>query len=277
MRAFAGRKVTLMRHRIGNDINSHWVRFLDGKLLKVLAVLAFFFPTIAQVRVVANQYHDSTIIVFDGSIVDVSGAWSFADFPSVAVISPADGWDLRFLFKVVDVVENFVRDWQFFDRSIWKNAFDLIVEDVVFAVAPKVVNHHEAAIETVVSQPFHFLLIEFDAAGFDHVKEWVVSQVFVGQPHDHGIGIYFDGSELLESQREVHIAIGIVNKPASTAPMRIVLHPREGERVLLEALRILPLRDVVESPVVIEVVDSVSSATALGEAKCGAQTEQQDE
>ena len=71
-----------MRHGIGHDVDPHRVRLLFRELVEILFVLAFPFPAVAQVGVVADDRHHPALVVVDAQVVDRLGV--------CAVVFPGD-------------------------------------------------------------------------------------------------------------------------------------------------------------------------------------------
>lgn len=62
-----------MSHRVGDDVDPHGVSPFDRELFKVIRVFAFSFPAVSEVRIVAQQYHDSACIVADSTVIHLTG------------------------------------------------------------------------------------------------------------------------------------------------------------------------------------------------------------
>ena len=62
--------VKLVRHGVENDVYTHGIGFLLGEFTKIPFVLAFAFPAVSEICIVANDTHDTAVIVEDGPVVN---------------------------------------------------------------------------------------------------------------------------------------------------------------------------------------------------------------
>src|SRR5262245_14479396 len=66
-----------MGHGVKDNVNSERVGAFFGKLVEIILVLPFAFPTVAKVGVVANHDHHPAFVVEDGAVVDLAGVRPF--------------------------------------------------------------------------------------------------------------------------------------------------------------------------------------------------------
>src|SRR5689334_13135061 len=67
-RYFIGRH-TLMRHHMEYDVDTQRIRFFLREFGKIPWICPLLFPTIAQIRVMANEHHEPALVVHHPAIV----------------------------------------------------------------------------------------------------------------------------------------------------------------------------------------------------------------
>ncbi len=81
-------------------------------------------------------------------------------------------------------------------------------------IPPEVVDHQEAAIEQILTQLRPFLRREREGSRLDDVDEGVVEEPLVGQLHIDWHGVDLERRQLLQTKREVQVAIGKIGEPS---------------------------------------------------------------
>ncbi len=94
-----------MRHYVGDDIDPQWIRPLHGTLQEVLSILAFAFPAVAHVVIVAQQSDEATVLVKDSTEVRTVRAAGTVVFVRAARSPVTDTGYLRLRLEVVDDVK----------------------------------------------------------------------------------------------------------------------------------------------------------------------------
>ena len=89
---------------------------------------------------------------------------------------------------------------QFDPLAVRENFSDFLGHALPFTFAPKIVHHQEAAVQQIFSQRGHLVVVERERARLDHVDEWVIGQIRVGQPKVAAVRINLDGSHLLQAE-----------------------------------------------------------------------------
>ena len=89
--------------------------------MKVPFFDTFTFPAITQIRIVANDYHQSPVVVEDAFVVDFLGVRAFPG-PSAATAAPCgvDTGNLRLLLEIVNTMKDVVFQRQLLWFTIWK-------------------------------------------------------------------------------------------------------------------------------------------------------------
>lgn len=102
--------VKLVRHGVENDVDTHGIGFLLGEFTKIPFVLAFAFPAVSEICIVANDTHDTAVIVEDGPVVNFVRSVALVSYDPIASAVVADrvpdAWDLGFFIKIEDHVED---------------------------------------------------------------------------------------------------------------------------------------------------------------------------
>ena len=164
-----------MGHCVKNDIDTHRIGSLLGEFAEVPLFLAFPFPAITKVGIVAGDTHNTTAIVENGFVVDFFRAGAL---PSDAGATPARGvvnaGHLRFLFEIKDHVENRVFDRKLDGFGLGEDSFDFVVEIIILSVPPEIVHHEKSPIEQVVTEGHHFIFHEDQSSRFYYVQKRVV-------------------------------------------------------------------------------------------------------
>src|SRR4051812_33957781 len=82
-------------------------------------------------------------------------------------------------------------------------------------VAPEIVRHEKPTVEQILPENRHLLVVEREAAGFNHVNPRVTAEVFVLQPQKATVGTHPHRRDLLESIGKVKVAVRKVRMPES--------------------------------------------------------------
>ena len=104
-----------MRHRVGHDIDSHWVSLFDGKLFKIPLRFSLTLTSITEVGVVTNEDHDPTIVIGDSAIVGRRGITAVprsfigTEFTIRTSVRSTNRWHLGLFLHVVNTVKDLVR------------------------------------------------------------------------------------------------------------------------------------------------------------------------
>ena len=135
-----------MRHRIDHDIDAHGITSLLRELVEILDMFSFTLPPVSQISVVTNNCHHATFVVEDRAVVRFTGIGSLV---RITVPPRVDARYLWLFLQIINAVENFVFLRKLLRLTIGKYTFDLFVKIAPLAFAPKIVNHHEPAVEQV--------------------------------------------------------------------------------------------------------------------------------
>src|SRR5690606_32198439 len=65
-------QVASVGHGVGHDIDSHRIGFFFGELTEIPLTASLAFPTVAKVRVMADDHHHSPLVIEDRPIVRIS-------------------------------------------------------------------------------------------------------------------------------------------------------------------------------------------------------------
>src|SRR5690606_11408444 len=109
-------------------------------------VFAFPLPAVPEIGVVADDDHESAVIVKDPAVVNFLGVVAFVGESSLSV---PDGGDLRLFFQVIDDVEDGVLDREVDGFAVWEDLLDVLIKKFPFLLTPEVVKHGEPTVEQV--------------------------------------------------------------------------------------------------------------------------------
>ena len=99
-----------MGHGVSYDIDSQRVRSFFRELAEIPLVLAFTFPTVTKICVVADHHDDLVVVVQDGTVVCFT---CIRTFPGNAGAATSQGpTNTRYLWFVIEWV-NTVEDFMF--------------------------------------------------------------------------------------------------------------------------------------------------------------------
>src|SRR5688572_6134865 len=166
-------RVALMGHGPKDNVDAERVGFGLGHFAEVINIVPLALPAITQVGIVADDDHEALFVIKNAFIM---GRFSVGTLPGNAsspeVVPMVDAWNLRLGFERENTIENRVLDGQFDGFALREDAFDLLVKIVPLAVAPEIIDHHEAAVEQVPAQSGDLFRTEKKGARFNHVDPW---------------------------------------------------------------------------------------------------------
>src|SRR5207237_1671935 len=75
----------------------------------------------------------------------------------------------------------------------------------------------KAAIEQVLAQGKNLSFFQEHIARLDQIDPRIIEQRRIGQLQDFAVGIDFERRKLLQAEREIQVAVGIVGGPSAAA------------------------------------------------------------
>ena len=99
-----------MSDGVSDNIDAQWVGLFDGELTEVPFLFTFPFPAISDVRIVANEDHDSTLVIFNRLVIRCAGVRFISRFPGdvarLASKCDVNGRHLRLFFELINAVKD---------------------------------------------------------------------------------------------------------------------------------------------------------------------------
>src|SRR6266511_4122151 len=125
---------------------------------------AFFLPSVAEIRVMADEHHQPSFIIDDPTVVRRLAVGNFPSDPRATILErEMDVRNLRFFLQVKDAVENGMFERKLLRFSIGKHPLDhLAIKMIPVGLAPKVVHHQKTAVEQVSAERIDFVVAQDD-------------------------------------------------------------------------------------------------------------------
>src|SRR6266704_2910321 len=127
--------------------------------------------------------------------------------PVYCASTPMDVWNLRLFLEVEDAMKNRMIYCKVFRLAIGKNAFDLVVKDVVLFLAPEIVEHQKSSIDQIFAQNIHLLVGQKQPARLHDVDERIIEKPLIGQLEVNGTRVHLQRRNLLQAIRKIQVAV----------------------------------------------------------------------
>src|ERR1051326_2962006 len=144
-----------MGHQVKDDVDSEGKGALLGKFMKEIVVLAFPFPAVPVINIMAGDHHNPPLLIEHGFDVHIDTLHSVVIFPGDMIILALDSLaDVRSLelvlghIEVEDAMENRMIHLQLDKLALGQGPLNFTFENLPLPWAPKVIGHQNSAIRS---------------------------------------------------------------------------------------------------------------------------------
>ena len=196
-----------MSHGIDHIVHPETVT--DHGIELGIAPIRSVFPTVADVHVEVDQYHQAVVIIEDSQTMRVAAII----FEGRVAQDWPQSWYLGVVIEIKVAVEDRMIGFQLDRRPVGENFAEFIDEILPLRAAVKIINHQEASTQAPLAQGVGLLLGKLQVADLQDISKRIIEKLRISERDRQGLIADRHSRDFFEASDEILLGSRVIDFP----------------------------------------------------------------